>query len=87
MNTITFPYKYSFIRERSTDSGSLTLSDGVPAGDAVLLGMSPTDSFQSEGFRDALPLVRVGHPASLASEIEKNQHKNKCDTSPNLFDY
>lgn len=58
-------------RLRRTDTGSLTLSDGVPAGDAVLLGMSPTDSFQSGGFRDVLPLLRVGHPASFASKIEK----------------
>lgn len=57
--------------DRRIDSEALTLSDGVPAGDAVLLGMSPTESFQSAGFRDALPLLRVGHPASLASKIER----------------
>lgn len=59
------------MKDRRIDSAALTLSDGVPAGDAVLLGMSPTESFQSGGFRDALPLLRVGHPASLALKTER----------------
>lgn len=62
-----------------------TLSEGVPAGDAVLLIVSVPDSFQSGGLTDVLPLVRVGQLASFAKRKEKALTQGHTVTDYNLL--
>lgn len=59
-----------------------TLSEGVPAGDAVLLVGSVPDSFQSGGLSDVLPLVRVGQLASFARRKRESINKVIRDRAP-----